>query len=77
MSITETEMLSVGDESLHSYPIVVQAGQPFDRELRRAAGGDVAMMDIVAAHRTPAALESGIYARRAAPADARQTSGSG
>jgi len=50
VGITGTEMLfPVGDESLHSYPIVVNAGQPFSTgELRHAAGGDRrVMMDIV------------------------------
>jgi len=50
MGITGTEMLfPVGDEALHSYPIVVRAGAPFSiGDLRHAAGGDRRlMMDIV------------------------------
>jgi len=50
MGITGTEMLfPVGDEALHSYPIVVRVGAPFSiADLRHAAGGDRhLMMDIV------------------------------
>jgi len=81
MSITGTEMLfPVGDEALHSHPIVVHAGQPFSTgELRHAAGGDRRlMMDIVGlriAHLLPSSYQ-GAYAPGAPQlADARRLVG--